>query len=145
MLNKPLRFRPILIWLICPIETFDKSKKSVLISDPHLRRVNLSIIDQSGISSVVKPRKRRRLHRPSDQLWKTVDEAADHVGTCASTLNKKRGDGSGPKFIKRFGRIFYRMEWLDAWLEAGVRTSTSDGHQATPTPRNTKTEVKPRG
>jgi hypothetical protein len=37
-----------------------------------------------------------------------------------------RGNGTSPRYIKRFGRIYYRRDWLDDWLEAGARLSTSD-------------------
>jgi hypothetical protein len=84
---------------------------------------------------VAKFRQPRRLLRPSDPAWKIVEEAAAHLGTIPTTLNKMRVDGTGPRYTKRFGRIYYRVDWLDAWLEAGVRTSTSDGHPAAHMPK----------
>lgn len=47
-----------------------------------------------------------------------VEAAAAHVGLSVSTLNKMRGDGRGPRFIKLTGKVVgYAIEDLDAWLE----------------------------
>jgi hypothetical protein len=86
--------------------------------------------------TAAKPRRRRRPLRPKDPSWNTNEEAADYLGTCV--FNKMRGKGTSPRYIKRFGKIYYRRDWLDEWLEAGARTSTSEGHRAALTPRNAK-------
>ena len=47
--------------------------------------------------------------------------AARYLGLKEKTLAMMRGQGTGPRFIKR-GRIFYYKEDLDAWLKViGVR------------------------
>ena len=53
-------------------------------------------------------------------------EAAEYVGLSASTLEKKRIDGSGPTFVKLGRAVGYDLATLDAWLERRQRTSTSD-------------------
>ncbi|EKD74387.1 MAG: hypothetical protein ACD_44C00473G0006 [uncultured bacterium] len=51
--------------------------------------------------------------------------AASYLGLKEKTLAMMRGNGTGPKFIKR-GRIFYFKEDLDIWLNAAGRlTSTA--------------------
>jgi len=48
-----------------------------------------------------------------------VEAAAAHVGLSVSTLNKMRGDGRGPRFIKLTGKVVgYAVDDLDAWLSA---------------------------
>ena len=54
-----------------------------------------------------------------------VKNAARYLGLKEKTLAMMRGNGTGPKFIKR-GRIFYFKEDLDAWINAeGRLTSTA--------------------
>lgn len=54
-----------------------------------------------------------------------VKNAALYLGLKEKKLAMMRGNGTGPKFIKR-GRIFYFKEDLDAWLNLEGRfTSTS--------------------
>jgi predicted DNA-binding transcriptional regulator AlpA len=46
-----------------------------------------------------------------------VQDAALHVGLSVSTLNKMRGDGRGPRFIKLTHKVVgYAVDDLDAWL-----------------------------
>ena len=55
----------------------------------------------------------------------TVEAAARYLGKSPKTLAIMRCTGKGPRFIKR-GRVFYFIEDLDAWLNAGGRfTSTA--------------------
>lgn len=54
-----------------------------------------------------------------------VKNAANYLGLKEKTLAMMRGNGTGPKFIKR-GRIFYFKDDLDAWINADGRlTSTA--------------------
>ena len=54
-----------------------------------------------------------------------VENAGHYLGLSPKTLAMMRGNGTGPKFIKR-GRIFYYKEDLDAWLNGNGRlTSTA--------------------
>lgn len=56
-----------------------------------------------------------------------VKNAACYLGLKEKTLAMMRGNGTGPKFIKR-GRIFYFKEDLDTWINANGRfTSTAQG------------------
>jgi predicted DNA-binding transcriptional regulator AlpA len=56
-----------------------------------------------------------------------TQEAAEYVGLSASTLEKFRLTGDGPVYQKSGPKIVvYRVEDLDAWLNAGRRRSTSD-------------------
>ena len=55
-----------------------------------------------------------------------VDEAAVRLGLSASTLNKWRTQGRGPRFVKLGRAVCYRAGDLDAWLQDQVRGSTSE-------------------
>lgn len=48
-------------------------------------------------------------------------EGARYLGVTEKSLANWRSDGRGPRFLKRMGRIWYRQEWLDEWLEKGDR------------------------
>lgn len=51
--------------------------------------------------------------------------ASTYVGLSSKTLAMMRCKGTGPTFTKR-GRVFYLIEDLDSWLNAGGRfTSTA--------------------
>ncbi|TDU31307.1 helix-turn-helix protein [Panacagrimonas perspica] len=53
-------------------------------------------------------------------------EAASYLKLRTPTLETWRSRGGGPRFSKLGSRVVYRIEDLDAFLEAGSRTSTSD-------------------
>lgn len=53
-------------------------------------------------------------------------EAAAYVGLSASTMNKLRLTGDGPKFCRLGRAVVYLVVELDSWLSTRVRTSTSD-------------------
>jgi len=55
----------------------------------------------------------------------SVEEAADKIGMAVSTLNKWRVAGFGPKFVKLGKRVLYRDEDIEAFITAGIRSSTS--------------------
>ena len=55
-----------------------------------------------------------------------TDPAGVYVGLSGRTLEKKRVDGSGPRFIKLGRCVVYDVRGLDLWLAAGRRISTSD-------------------
>jgi len=53
-------------------------------------------------------------------------EAAVYLGVALSTLEKMRCRGQGPRFLRLGGRIFYRRQDLDAYLETcAVETADS--------------------
>jgi len=57
----------------------------------------------------------------------SVTEAAAYTGLAASTLNKKRMDGTGPCFIKLSARrVAYDAADIDKWIDSRRRLSTSD-------------------
>jgi hypothetical protein len=64
-------------------------------------------------------------------------EAARFVGLSASTMNKLRVSGGGPRFLKPVRRVLYERGALLEWTRSHERTSTSDAGasrpQATPT------------
>ncbi len=54
----------------------------------------------------------------------SVGGAARHLGLSASTLNKMRMEGRGPRYLKIGSRVFYRLTDLDAYIEAAVIETT---------------------
>ncbi|MDB5725791.1 MAG: hypothetical protein JWQ16_2545 [Novosphingobium sp.] len=52
-------------------------------------------------------------------------EAAKRLGLSASTLNKMRCTGGGPRYSKIASRIKYRVADLEAWVSASARENTS--------------------
>jgi predicted DNA-binding transcriptional regulator AlpA len=55
----------------------------------------------------------------------SVEKAATKTGMSVSTLNKWRVTGFGPKFVKLGKRVLYRDEDIEAFITAGLRSSTS--------------------
>jgi len=53
-------------------------------------------------------------------------EAARFLGLSGRTLEKHRTYGTGPRYSKLGGRVVYRVEDLQAWVERGAKASTSD-------------------
>jgi predicted DNA-binding transcriptional regulator AlpA len=53
-------------------------------------------------------------------------EASRFVGLSIRTLEKHRIYGTGPRYSKLGGRVVYRVEDLQAWVERGAKASTSD-------------------
>jgi len=58
-------------------------------------------------------------------------DAARFVGLSIRTLEKHRIYGTGPRYSKLGGRVVYRLQDLQAWVEAGAKASTSDPGVAT--------------
>ncbi len=56
----------------------------------------------------------------------TTSEAARYLGLSASTLNRWRCYGTGPKYLKLGRAVRYRADELDAFLEAKLLRSTVD-------------------
>jgi predicted DNA-binding transcriptional regulator AlpA len=61
-------------------------------------------------------------------------EAARFVGLSIRTLEKHRIYGTGPRYSKLGGRVVYRVEDLQTWVESGAKASTSDPGIATVLP-----------
>ncbi len=60
------------------------------------------------------------------QRYLRTPEAARIVGLSIRTLEKHRIYGTGPRYAKLGGRVVYRLEDLQAWVERGFKASTSD-------------------
>ena len=56
---------------------------------------------------------------------KLVNEAAAYLGLSASTLNKTRLTGTGPRFLKLGRRVLYDPRHLEAWAGERTRNNTS--------------------
>lgn len=56
-------------------------------------------------------------------------EAAAYCGSSASTFEKLRLTGGGPRYVKLGRRVVYDPADLDDWLLANRRVSTSDTRQ----------------
>jgi hypothetical protein len=54
-----------------------------------------------------------------------VAEAAMYLSLSASTLNRLRVHGGGPRYAKLAGRVLYDIRDLDRWIEDSKRGSTS--------------------
>jgi len=60
------------------------------------------------------------------QRYLRTPEAARLVGLSIRTLEKHRIYGTGPRYSKLGGRVVYRLEDLQAWVDRGAKASTSD-------------------
>jgi hypothetical protein len=58
-----------------------------------------------------------------------VQRAAEYLGLSQSTLNKMRGEGRGPRYVRLESRVFYRRSDLDEYVSRGVR-ETADSRSA---------------
>jgi excisionase family DNA binding protein len=56
----------------------------------------------------------------------TTEEAARFVGLSPRTLEKRRHEGGGPRFLKLGRLVRYRERDLEEWIARSVRVSTSD-------------------
>jgi predicted DNA-binding transcriptional regulator AlpA len=70
------------------------------------------------------------MHPGSLPSMLTSPQAAGFLGISPQTLRKWRCDGTGPRFVRlgtgRRSRAAYRLEDLQAWLEARSFTSTAE-------------------
>jgi len=67
---------------------------------------------------------------PSVVSYLTVTEAAQFLRVSIKTLERKRVEGTGPKFYKvgpgLRARVLYRQSDLEQWVEGFVYSSTSE-------------------
>jgi len=70
-------------------------------------------------------------------------EAARFVGLSIRTLEKHRIYGTGPRYSKLGGRVVYRLEDLQAWVDSAVKASTSDPGVGTVRPAKRHTDLIP--
>ena len=62
-------------------------------------------------------------------FW-TPEETAKLLRTSPRTLERRRLDGTGPKFVKLGGRVLYRPEDVSAWADARTFASTAEAAEA---------------
>jgi predicted DNA-binding transcriptional regulator AlpA len=60
------------------------------------------------------------------QVYHDVQQAAQFTKLSASTLNKLRLTGDGPRYLKLGRRVVYAQSALVDWMHRRERTSTSD-------------------
>ena len=56
-------------------------------------------------------------------------QAATYLGLSPHTLQKYRGNGSGPSFYKFGRRVLYRVEDLQTWAQAQHRNIVTTNHE----------------
>ncbi|MDE2467844.1 MAG: helix-turn-helix domain-containing protein [Bradyrhizobium sp.] len=71
-------------------------------------------------------------------------EAARFVGLSIRTLEKHRIYATGPRYSKLGGRVVYRIEDLQAWVDNAAKVSTSDPGKVVvlPARRHTPAELE---
>jgi len=57
----------------------------------------------------------------------TTGEAAEWLRLSPQTLQNMRWQGTGPKFRKHGGRVFYHVHELKTWSDSCRRQSSSSG------------------
>src|SRR6266699_6908219 len=77
------------------------------------------------------------------QRYLRTPEAARFVGLSIRTLEKHRIYGTGPRYSKLGGRVVYRLEDLQAWVELGAKASTSDPGVGTVLPAKRHAVIPP--
>jgi Helix-turn-helix domain len=68
----------------------------------------------------------RPMNEKSDNPFLTVAEAAEYLRLKKRTLDNMRWMGTGPKFRKHDGRIYYHVDELKEWSLNSRRNSTSE-------------------
>ncbi len=63
----------------------------------------------------------------SDRPNVDTRRAAELLGMSRRTLEKWRGEGNGPPFLKLGRRVLYATADLEAWVRSRRRRSTSEG------------------
>ncbi len=83
------------------------------------------------------------LTKPEPTLL-TTKEAAHFLRLCNRTLEKHRCYGTGPAYRKLGGRVFYAVPDLQAWIDGGLRNSTSDAVKKPVLPAKAHSALAPR-
>jgi hypothetical protein len=74
---------------------------------------------------------RRHAHAPSNPTFLPTPEAAARIGLAPGTLDKLRGRGNGPPYLRLTPRrVVYAVDVLDAWARARQYNSTSEYPEA---------------
>ena len=66
------------------------------------------------------------MNTENDNPFLTVAEAASYLRLKKRTLDNMRWMGTGPKFRKHGGRIYYHVDELKEWSLNSRRNSTSE-------------------
>ena len=70
-------------------------------------------------------------------------DAAKFVGLSIRTLEKHRIYGTGPRYSKLGGRVVYRLDHLQAWVDSAAKASTSDPGSTTVLPAKRQSPLIP--
>ncbi|KAB2666569.1 helix-turn-helix domain-containing protein [Brucella tritici] len=62
----------------------------------------------------------------TQHTYYTAEELSRVLSVSVPTLARWRVKGTGPKYIKRGGRVLYRDDELQAWEERNTRVATRD-------------------
>lgn len=54
-----------------------------------------------------------------EKNYLTTEEAAEYLKVSAGTLENWRIQKTGPEYCKPSGRVYYRMDDLNKWIEGG--------------------------
>ena len=65
----------------------------------------------------------------------TQDQVAELLGVTKGTLANWRTSGLGPRYFKPIGKVKYRKSDVEAFIDAGVVTSTSAAARGTSKPK----------
>ena len=81
---------------------------------------------------------------PLPPRYLRTPEAARFLGLSGRTLEKHRTYGTGPRYSKLGGRVVYRVEDLQSWVDAAAKASTSDPGKVVvlPARRHTAAELE---
>lgn len=58
----------------------------------------------------------------------TPKQAGDYLGLSTRTLANMRSQGTGPAYMKPWGRVYYQKVYLDAFLAKGFRPAGMSGY-----------------
>jgi len=82
----------------------------------------------AGQAPALAPPEQAALPIASRAVLLTPDQAADMLGVTPRVLERWRGCGDGPVFVRLTRKtIRYRIENIEAFISANLRTSTAPG------------------
>lgn len=81
------------------------------------------VAPDAGVSTQAAPATR-------GHVWHDTEGVAKRLDISPRTLERMRGDGSGPRYAKAGRAVRYREDWIDEWLEARAFGSTSAARRA---------------
>ena len=63
-------------------------------------------------------------------VWLSQRQLAELLGLSERTLERMRGEGSGPPFSKAGRRVLYRMDDIELWLKQRSYINTAEAKRA---------------